>query len=151
MPFRLKMMDSYINIFLSLDNDFLFQGDVIEILWSIIHSKWIESMTMARMEPRNMMYEELVEHLEKLELPLLDDIKNKSKPSFEVGKVKITKKDKFSRKKTRIGLKTLERVSNKKQEQMAYEIKISRVQNIQPGRLKVPTSARQKITVRKGW
>ena len=117
----------------------------------MIHSKWVKSMTMAGMEPRNMVYEELVEHLEKLELPLLDDIKNKSKASFEVGKVKIAKKDKFSRKKTRIGLKTLERVSNKKQEQMAYEIKFSRVQNIQPGRLKVPTSARQKITVRKGW
>ena len=92
MPFRLEIMNSYVTSYLSLDNNSLFQGDVIEILWSIIHSKWVKSMTMAGMEPRNVVYEELVEHLEKLELSLLDDIKKKSKASFDGGKSRSPKR-----------------------------------------------------------
>ena len=46
---------------------------MIDIVLSILPAVWVNSMTIAGLEPREKTYKELIEHLEKLECSLLDE------------------------------------------------------------------------------
>ena len=73
MSSRLKILNNYLSSFPSPDNKSFSQGEMIEIVLSMLPAVWVNSMTTAGLEPREKTYEELIEHLEKLECSLPDE------------------------------------------------------------------------------
>ena len=96
MSSRLKIMNNHLQSFPSPDNQSFSQGELIEIVLSMIPSFWIKSMATAGLEPREKTYEELIEHLEKLEVSIPEEVVKKDKPtvSFSEKDKKIPRKDK---------------------------------------------------------
>ena len=97
MSSRLKILNYYLTSFPSPDNKSFSEGEMIEIVLSMLPAVWINSMTTAGLEPREKSYEDLIEHLEKLESSLPDEPipkKLKSKDAHETTTTSILKKDK---------------------------------------------------------
>ena len=71
---RLKIMNNHLQNFPSSGNQSFSQGELIEIVLSMIPSFWLKSMATAGLEPREKTYEELIEHLEKLEVSIPEEL-----------------------------------------------------------------------------
>ena len=80
MSSRLKIMNNHLQSFPLPDNQSFSQGELIEIVLSMIPSFWLKSMATAGLEPREKTYEELIEHLEKLEVSIPEEVGKKDKP-----------------------------------------------------------------------
>ena len=61
---RLKILNNYLTSFPSPDNKSLSQGDMIEIVLSMLPAVWVISMTIAGLESMEKSYRYLIEHLE---------------------------------------------------------------------------------------
>ena len=101
MSSRLKILNNYLSSFPSPDNKSFSQGEMIEIVLSMLPAVWVNSMTTAGLEPREKTYEELIEHLEKLECSLPDEPIPKKMDSKDATKssstTSILKKDKVDK------------------------------------------------------
>ena len=73
MSSRLKILNSYLSSFPSPDNTSFSEGEMIEIVLNMLPAVWVNSMTTVCLEPREKSYEDLIEHLEKLESSLPDE------------------------------------------------------------------------------
>ena len=67
MSSRLKILNSYLSSFPSPDNTSFSEGEMIEIVLNMLPAVWVNSMTTAGLKPREKSYEDLIEHLQKLE------------------------------------------------------------------------------------
>lgn len=63
---RLNIMNNYSNSFPSPGNKSFSQGEMIDIILSMLPTVWLGSMATAGLEPREKSYEDLLEYLEKL-------------------------------------------------------------------------------------
>ena len=94
---RLKVLDNYLASLPLPDNKLFSQGEMIEIVLSMLPAVWINSMITVSLEPRDKTYKELIEHLEKFERSLLDDPILKKKDSKDAAEststASILKKD----------------------------------------------------------
>ena len=91
----------YIRSFPLPDNKSFSKGEIIETVLSMFPAFWVNSMTTADIEPRENTYEELIEHLEKLERSLLDEPIPKKKDSKDAAEststTSILKNDKVDK------------------------------------------------------
>ena len=69
---KLKILNNYLASFPLPDNKSLSQGEMIEIVLSMLPIVWVDSMTIADLEPRVKIYEELIDHMDNLERSLPD-------------------------------------------------------------------------------
>ena len=101
MSSRLKILNNHVQGFSLPDNQPFSQGEMIEIVLSMIHPFWIKSMTTAGLEPRKKTHEEIIEHLEKWEFSILEEAVTKDKPrvAFAEKEIKIPRKEKTQDKK----------------------------------------------------
>ena len=83
MSSRLEDLNNYLTSFPLPDNKSFSQGEMIEIVLSMLPAVWVNSMTTAGLEPREKTYKELIEHLEKLARSLPDEPIPKKKESKE--------------------------------------------------------------------
>ena len=72
MSSRLKILNHYLTTFPLSDNKSLFKREMNEIILSLLFTVWINSMIKASLEPREKVYEGLIEYLENLESSLPD-------------------------------------------------------------------------------
>ena len=79
---RQRISNNYFSIFPSLENKSFSQGE-IEILLNIFPAVSLGSMTIGGLEPMEKCYKGLIEHLEKLEVSLLEEVIPKKKKSKE--------------------------------------------------------------------
>lgn len=100
MSSRLKILNSYLVRFPSPDNNMFSQCEMIEIVLSMLPTIWVNSMITAGIEPREKSYEDLIEHLEKLESSLPDEPIPKKEKSKDVPTetTSIFKKEKTDKK-----------------------------------------------------
>ena len=102
MSSRLKILNSYLSSFPSPDNTSFSEGEMIEIVLNMLPAVWVNSMTTAGLEPREKSYEDLIEHLEKLESSLPEESiprkdKKKDTPAETTSILKKAKVDKSTK------------------------------------------------------
>ena len=73
MPSRLNILNYYLTGFPSPENKSFSEEEMIEIVLSMFPAIWINIIITAVLEPREESYEDLIEHLEKLESSLPDE------------------------------------------------------------------------------
>ena len=64
MSSRLKILNNYLSDIPSPDNKSFSQGEIIEIILSMLPAVWLSSMTASDLDLRENSYEDVIEHLE---------------------------------------------------------------------------------------
>ena len=101
---RLKILNNYLTSFPSPDNKSLSQGDMIEIVLSMLLAVYISSMTIAGLESREKSYKYLIKYLVKLEVSPLDEpIPKKDNSKDSSPDTSIFKKEKMDTKQVKFG------------------------------------------------
>ena len=104
MSSRLKILDNYLTRFPLPYNKSFSQGEMVEIVLSMLPTVWVSIMTTAGLNPRGKFYEDLIGHLEKLEVSLPDEeIPKKHKRKDASPDTSFFKKDKKDSKKINFG------------------------------------------------
>ena len=67
MTFWLRVMDSYLVHLTSPENTSFSTGDMIDIVLVVIPKKWVDKTIETKVEPRNLTFNELIDHCNNLE------------------------------------------------------------------------------------